>query len=303
MPAGRGQECWTCYWTTLAEARVQKDCGAFSSSTLTEYFQAFGTWLIQRVGGQKAALTIHGYLEFFLEIERKWQGIPDYETLVRHFSAGGLRRYLLPMRWMEASRLVTPDAAKREADSDQRRIQASLDKFPEESRERTILNGYYEYLMQRVEKSATTLRSVRLAISPAASLLAFVDVMDRMPPDQKALDGFLRQTPGQRAALSGFVKYLREKHGVEMTLLKNDPHRAYRKRRKKLEAEMLTLMHEAGNDRERKRRWLCLALAYFHDLPLKTGQSVSDKDITADENGMTIRIGGGGHWIPRPNAG
>ena len=126
--------------------------------------------------------------------------------------------------------------------------------------------------------------------------------MDRMPPDQKALDGFLRQTPGQRAALSGFVKYLREKHGVEMTLLKNDPHRAYRKRRKKLEAEMLTLMREGGKDREREQRWLCVALAYFHDLPLKTGQNVSDKDIRTDENGMTIRIDGGSHWIPRLDA-
>ena len=96
MPAGCGKQCRTCYWTALAEARVQKDCGAFSSSALAEHFQAFGTWLIQRVGGHKAALTIHNYLEFFLEIQRKWQDIPDYETLLRHFSAAGLRRYLLP---------------------------------------------------------------------------------------------------------------------------------------------------------------------------------------------------------------
>ena len=165
MPAGCGQECWTCYWTGLAEARVQMDCAAFSSPALAEHFQSFGTWLIQRVRGHKAALTIHNYLEFFLEVQHQWQDIPKYETLLRHFSAVGLRRYLLPLRWMEASGLVTPNATVREADSDQRRIQASLDKFPEQSRERTILNGYYEYLMQRVEKSATTLRSVRLAIS------------------------------------------------------------------------------------------------------------------------------------------
>ena len=125
------------------------------------------------------------------------------------------------MRWMEASGLVSLDADARAADSDRRRIQASLDKLPQESRERMILNGYYEHLMQRVRTGATSLRSVRLAVSPAASLLVFADVMGRMPPDQKALDGFLRQTPGQRAALSGFVKYLREKHGVEMTLPKH----------------------------------------------------------------------------------
>lgn len=190
----------------------------------------------------------------------------------------------------------------READSDQRRIQASLDKFPEESPARMVLNGYYQHLMRRVRTGATSLRSVRLAVTPAASLLVFADLIDSMPPDQKALDGFLGQAPGQRAALSGFVKYLRDKHGAEMILPKMDSRRAHRKRHKKLETEMLTLMRDGGNDREREQRWLCVALAYFHDLPLKTGQNVSDKDITADENGMTIRIGGGSHWIPRPNA-
>ena len=117
------------------------------------------------------------------------------------------------------------------------------------------------------------------------------------------IDGFLRQTPGERAALSGFVKYLREKHGVEMTLPSHNSHRVRRERRKKLEAEMLALMREDGTDRARKQRWLCVAFVYFHDLPLKTGQNVSDKDITAGENSMTIRIGGGSHWIPCPNAG
>ena len=178
-----------------------------------------------------------------------------------------------------------------------------MGKLSERSHARTILDGYHEHLIQRVATGTTTLRSVRLAISPAASLLVFADLMGRMPPDQKALDGFLRQAPGQRAALSGFVKYLYERHGVEISLPKNDPNRAYRKRRKTLEAEILALMREGRTDRERKQRWLSVALAYFHDLPFKTGQNVSDKDITADENGMTIRIGGGSHWIPRPNAG
>ena len=303
MPAGRGKECETCYWTALAEARVRKDSSAFSSPALAAHFQAFGTWLIQRVGAHKAALTIHGYLTFFQEIERQWQGIPDYEKLLRHFSAGGLRRCLLPMRWMQESGLVTPDAALREADSDRRRIQASLDRLPQESPERIILNGYHDRLMQRVKTGATSLRSVRLAIAPAASLLIFADVMGRMPPDRTALDGFLRQAPGQRAALSGFVRYLREEHGAGITLPKNDPDRTCRKRRKSLETELLELMRESRTDPESKQRWLCVALAYFHDLPLKTGRNVRGEDVTTDEKGMTLRIGGGDYWIPRLNSG
>ena len=300
MPAGRGKECETCYWTALAEARVRKNCSAFSSSALAGHFQAFGTWLIQRVGGHKAALTIHKYQAFFLEIERQWQDIPDYEALLRHFSAGGLRRHLLPMRWMEESGLVTSDAAVREADSDRRRVAASLGKLPEGSRARSILNGYHELLMVRVKKGATTLRSLRLALSPAVSLLMFADEMGCMPPDQKALDGFLRQAPGQRAALTGFVKHLREEHGAETILPKHDLRRAYRNGRKKLEAEMLVLMREGGTDRDKRQRWLCVALAYFHDLPLKTGNQVVDKEIAVDENGLTVWVSGNSYWIPNP---
>ena len=86
-----------------------------------------------------------------------------------------------------------------------------------------------------------------------------------------------------------------------MTLPKKDPHRTYRKRHKKLETEIMTLMREGGNDRRREQRYVCLALAYFHDLPLKTGRNVRAGDVTADEKGMTIRIGRDAHWIPHLN--
>lgn len=62
---------------------------------------------------------------------------------------------------------------------------------------------------------------------------------------------------------------------------------------------MLTLMREGGTHPENRQRWLCLALAYFHDLPLKAGRIVRKEDKTADEKGMTIRIGGSDHWIPK----
>ena len=303
MPAGCGKKCWTCYWTEVAVKRTQMDQAAFRVPGMAKRFADFGAWLIQRVGEHRAALTVHKYLAFFLDIEREWQDVPDYEALLKHFSAAGLRRSRLPMLWMKESGLVTPDATLREADSDRRRIQASLDKLPQESPERSILNGYHERLMKQARTGATSLRSVRLAIAPAASLLIFAEATDCMPADQKTLDGFLRHTPGQRAALSGFVKYLREQHGAEITLPKSDPDRAYRKRRKNLEAEILKLMREGRTDPESKQRWLCVALAYFHDLPLKTEQNVRDEDITADEHGMTMRVAGSGYWIPRLDSG
>ena len=85
---------------------------------MAEHFQAFGQWLGRNVGGHKAALTIHGYLPFFIDIERKWKAIPEYGILLTHFGASRLRQVLLVMRWMEESGLVVVDEeAKMEEDA------------------------------------------------------------------------------------------------------------------------------------------------------------------------------------------
>ena len=103
---------------------------------------------------------------FSWEIEREWGTIPEYGTLLEHFGAKKLRSVLLAMRWMEESGLVKPDSAVREADSDRRRIEATLDQFPEGSRAREILEEYHDTLEERVEAGRTNTRSVRLAIAP-----------------------------------------------------------------------------------------------------------------------------------------
>ena len=45
---------------------------------------------------------------------------------------------------------------------------------------------------------------------------------------------------------------------------------------------MLALMQEDQNDGKMKPRWLGVALAYFHDLPIKTAEKVGDEDVMAD---------------------
>ena len=112
---------------------------------------------------------------------------------------------------------------------------------------------------------------------------------------------------GGETVQDGFVGYLRDCRGAEMTLPKRDAGPARRRRRRKLEAEMLALMKEGGKDgkaeRELRKRWLSAALAYFHDLPVKAGRNVGDEDVTADESGMTVRVGGNDYWIPHPESG
>ena len=62
---------------------------------------------------------------------------------------------------------------------------------------------------------------------------------------------------------------------------------------------MLALMQEDQNGGKMKPYWLGVALAYFHDLPVKTAEKVGDEDVTVDESRMTVRIGGDSYWIPQ----
>ena len=49
------------------------------------------------------------------------------------------------------------------------------------------------------------------------------------------------------------------------------------------------------------RRWVQLALQYFHDLPASAGKKVADDDITADADGITVKIKEESYWVPWPN--
>ena len=299
MPAGRGKQCEACYWRGLLEKRVTINCTALSAPAMVEHFRAFGEWLGKEAGHHKAAITLHRYLPFFLDIEKQWETIPEYAVLLKHFGTLRLRRVLLPMKWMQEENLVVPDKLAKQEDSDQRRIAATLDKVRKSAKEKDILDRYHKALMLDLKKEETTLRSIRLAMTPAAALLLKGREMRRMPPDQKVLDSYLEQTPGQRAAISGFVCYLRDKHGVDIELPKASGG-IEKNRRQKLEAELIQLMHEGGQGKEHHRKLFATAIAYFHGLPKRViaGDVSENVAPSADGVGVVLTMNGKAYWLP-----
>ena len=304
MPAGCGKQCWTCYWEDLARCRIRINTAGLARPVLAERFADFGAWLIAKIGAHKAALRIHRHLAFFQQIEHRWDDIPEYAELLEHFGAAGLRRYLLPRRWMEETKLISVDPAAREAESERRRIEATMNRLPTGSTARAMLDEYRNALRERVDAGGLGVRSMRLALRPAAALLAAAVKRDRLPPDQKTLDGFLRETPGQWAAVNGFVTHLRRTQGAELTMPKRRSVQQARERRAKLRPELLAVIREAssGDVDATDRRWVQLALQYFHDVPPRTAKNVQVENIKSDAEGMTVDVEGQDYWMPWPHA-
>lgn len=297
MPAGRKKQCESCYWKELLNKRIAIDHAGFSVPAMALHFSNFGEWLGGKVGTPKAAITLHRYLPFFLEIEKQWKVIPDYPVLLKHFGTPGLRKVLLPMKWMQDTGFVTEDAAAKAEDSDKRRVAATLEKFKTGTAQRAILDGYHDQLLTGQKEGKTTWRSIRLAMTPAAALLFQAATKEVSPPDQKMLDAYLGNTPGQRAAVSGFVGYLRDSHKVKITLTPaND--KAKKAKKKRLEAELLRLLSEDDQSDAGRLKVFAVAMAYFHGVKQKEITNDVFKSVITLTDGVNVPLNAKVYWLP-----
>lgn len=297
MPAGRRNLCERCYWTNTARKRIAIDAAAFSSPAMAAAFREFGQWLINAVGPHKACQTIHRYLQFFLDINDRWPACANYQALLDLFGAEGLRRARLPMRWLKETRGIVADAALRQADSERRRIAAILASFPEGNVGAKALVAFANELEARHAQGKTSLHSIRLALSPAASLLRRGDRDGRKLPGQPALDDFLAESPGQKAAVTGFVNFLNDAFGGELV-----PHidelQVEKARRSALEGKLMDLLRQNLGSDDVLKRWIPCALEYFHNVPARAMKALTDHDVTRDDSGAVVTLNGIKYWVP-----
>lgn len=294
MPAGYGPRCQSCYWKDLLTKRLKMDSVIFTSSSFAAHFERFGMWLLTKVGEQKAAITIHKYLRFFTDMDRQWADIPDYKELLNHFGTARLRRYLLPMQWLQEFGYVIPVDSIKVQDSESRRINASLNAFSADSKEFTIIDSYHKKLRATQINRKSTLRSIRLALTPAVKLLQLARASGKMPPNQHSLNGYLASSPGQRAAISGFVNHLRTHCDTKVVLPSINSSQLRQQRRKKLERELIGMMTK-GQSNDYEQQWIALALAYFHKLPRHAGTQAY---VCYENDGMIARWDNQRYWIP-----
>jgi len=298
MPAGRGNKCEPCYWRDTFLKRLTLDEAGLSSPRFASLFREFGMWLLAQGSAQKAALTIHRYFPFFYDMEKRWGKIPTYPQLVAHFDAEGLRRVRLPMRWLSVTSQVVVDPQQREDASDRRRIKAIIASIPSNTPASAVLLAYRVALQARVAAGVAILRTVRLSLRPAASLLAICEKDGFNLPGQADLDRYLINAPGQKAAVTGFVSFMNKHYDTNLSI-RLDEKRVLSLRRKKLEAEIFELVSQENRSEEFRIKWISVGLLYFHGLPRSVGRKLTRGSISTDDNGnFSILWNDKTYWVP-----
>ncbi len=168
MPAGYSRvRCELCYTRDKPDRRLSFTLAAFSTEAVRDLFKTFTAWLVDEIGLQKTARTLNDHQGFFVELDVQFAGLPEADTLLRHFGSATLRAAELPMRWLAATgRIHLSDAAKKD-ESDRRRIERTLLAFPDESTASSLLHAYHQRLDAKMDQGRTSLGSVRLSISCA----------------------------------------------------------------------------------------------------------------------------------------
>ena len=296
MPAGAGKVCTSCYYSKLLHKRTEMNCAAFVQKDVQQHFRSFAGWLGEEVGDHKAAITLNRYVSFFIDVERSWGDVPkEYHLLLKHFGPSGLRKHELPMRYLQSHGLEGIDEVAKHEEAERRRISAIISG---QTRCR-ILMEFHTYLNERLDAGTTSLRSVRLALTPAAKLMQMLQGSGREKPAQKDLTTYLQKSPGQRAAISTFLGFLTKKYGLNLSLPPKDGRAAKKKKRLVLEAELGQLLKSGGSGVLFQRKLLGTALAYFHGLPKKAVNSFQLSELKrAAGGGMDVAVKDVVYWLP-----
>ncbi len=299
MPAGLGKQCDDCYWRELLHKRIKLSKNAFTTNALKNNYVDFCHWLSERMGHKKASITINRFLHFFIKIESKWGKIPDYPDLMLHFNAKEMRRAWLVIKWMEDKNIIFIDNVLKESCADIRIINNYLYFFKDGTSEHKLINGFYKRLNDKLLKGKTSIRSIRLALTPAIALLKISKKLKLHVPDQNSLIIYLKKSPGQRAAISGFVGYLSSLSMIKLLLPKNNDACLKKTKDKSLELELIKAVRNSNDSVVLDRQLLSLALAYFHGLPKSIGKKIKNKDIEiVIDKGVKILWESKAYWVP-----
>lgn len=298
MAAGNGKRCQPCYWAARCKHSALQLVELLRGNRTRESFVAFAAWLPTQTSAQRSAMRLARHVEFFELLDSAGDEAWTSEFLLARFGAATLRRYELPVRWLRLRHDVNLSAEDKAREADRRRVRQAVALAPEGSVARDLLEAFELELRRRLEAGKLTELSMRLAFRPAVALLAEEDPLGARAPTQAALERYLLAKPGQRAAVSTFLGFLKGSCGIELQL---PPKIAGNSTagRKALERRIAALMAPSVNAKQVAKHWVLLALRYFHHLSLADAKTVcAGSSVQPRAGGTVLCFQGQEYWIP-----
>lgn len=221
FPAGRGRICQACHYQQTLDNKVTFIANSFTY--LNKCFVDFSEWLLNRRGILFTATHIQNYQLYFYQIDELYeelQQMPSYEILLSRFRFATGKKYFLIHTFLDEQHLIKIDGNITEKYSNFNLIKKQLERFNSCSYKHKLIHKYYQYLCTKLQNRQITLRSIRLALTPAIKFLQYCENFQENKPTMKALEGYLWLYSGQRATITEFINFLTNEFAYSLQITK-----------------------------------------------------------------------------------
>ncbi|MGZ3766373.1 MAG: hypothetical protein ACXVA2_17010 [Mucilaginibacter sp.] len=253
---------------------------------------------------QFAAENINVYFLYFVSLDQlanSLNRLPTYEEIVEQFTVAETRKNLLVTMFLDQKGIVCVDQAIKDEYSNIDSIERYLNAFEEGSFLKTALHGYYDALLKKLDKNKTTIRSIRLALTPAVKLLRWCAHYELKKPTNDLLHGFLWVTPGQKAAVTGFVGFLNRQYGLGLEFPGKQDMELKRpaESRMQLKQRFVTLLRDPRSTQMHRDSLVVSALNYLHGVAVPKYAWISINLAKKNKEGDSyIRLANQAFYLP-----
>jgi len=303
FPAGYGTICQECVYTNTLAKRT-----AFIKDSLSGYtreiFNDFGDWLSKKRGIKFTATHIQNYQKYFLSLDmlsNTLGRIPTYEEIVSKFSVAKTRKNLLVTIFLNEQKIAMVNKKIQEEYANIDMINRFLDKFQKGTYNSKLIKKYYIYLYEKYKNNKTTIRSMRLALTPAVRFLTYCKNFDAIKPSNLALSGYLWCYPGQKAAITGFINFIVKKYKLQLSIkdIKKNAFTRPSLSNEQLKQRLINILRDRGKRINNQKYFFDTAIGYLHGIDMPKNVFINIKDIKLDSSGdWYIRMGGRKFYLP-----
>ncbi len=297
---GRNGRCEACYWQGRCKQRGEQLAELFHLEPVRLAFSSYMGWALGHTDAKRLCLALARHVEFFATLDQHPDAFWDEAFVLRVFGTGRLRKYELPMRWLQEQYALALAPEVKQANAEAQTSRKLVQSLPAGSVAGSVLQAFFDELYARVAAGKIKPRTMRMALRPAVSLLLAASPEGAAMPDQVALNDMLRSAPGQRAAAFTFLGFLKARYSIELVVYQSASHRQTHAR-EKLGAQLAEIARSSRRDAKVRQLWDVTALRYFHHLKKAQAQEIAKTATrTASSDGDELQVESQTFWLPRP---
>ena len=220
IPAGWGNICSECSNQKTLNKKVDFIRKTLSSQ-IAIYFYEFSIWLKARRGVLFTANHIQNYQVYFYDINKLYtqnNKMPTYKKLLTYFPKATSNKYRLVNSFLAEKNLIHIDRKLKEEFADYNLIEKYLNVFNKNDYRYKIIQDYYRRLKVKLSVGKITIKSLRLALTPAIKYLKYCGNFPNLKPNTYSLEGYLWCSPGQKSSITEFVNFLQKNYNFKISI-------------------------------------------------------------------------------------